>query len=106
MSPRMRSINDAARHNPLASRNLSGVNTENSSHQTRCHQLVKWATDRAEIVPPAEPGNNDLEPAAVIGSKCGGVIARRRKRTFAKVSGVTHRRRKHLSSAGDVAAAS
>jgi hypothetical protein len=40
----------------------------------------------------AEAGNNDLEPGAVIGSRCGGVIDCRWKLQVAKFGGVTHRR--------------
>ena len=39
------SINEAARHNPFARPNLSGDNTEYSSHQTKAYLLIESATD-------------------------------------------------------------
>jgi hypothetical protein len=41
--------------NPLATRNLNGGNTENSSDQSKCHPLIESATDETSakaMLPP------------------------------------------------------
>ena len=73
------SFDVATRRKPPGGLNLRSAFPENSCHQSKRHQLVKSAPDGTGILPPDEPGNNDLRPVARIGSPCSGESARPHK---------------------------
>jgi hypothetical protein len=69
-----RSFDGAGPRKCLARRSLSRVRVNNSSHQSKCHQLMKSVPNETEISPSDEPGNNDQAPPAQIGFSCGGEV--------------------------------
>jgi len=54
-SPKYRSVYEAGPRKRLAGLNLRTACSENSSHQSKCHQLMKSTADETENLSPAGP---------------------------------------------------
>ncbi len=69
-------IDEAGCRKRFAGSSTGEACAENSRQQSKCHQLVKSAAARAEILPLSGPGSNGQAPPAQIGFSCSGPVDR------------------------------